>query len=208
MPTEVAVSTRAKSPSRLEAITKAIVNRPMYSNGVLIANWVEDRIECINNGALYFPPKEKIDYKKLKPESRQPDFRRNKLNSTQSNFSSIIRHDSHDSCDNYATTNDLVYNHLPKPLCGPIQRYYKKAPHQWYPQPDLMECFGNVTEWGLRKYLKYEWKCTDVSDYISTLNEDTFRAPRPHQYLPRNERKGRNTSFTKSFCFKMTKSKQ
>lgn len=46
-------------------------------------NWVEDRIECQETGSFYFPPKEHIDYKKMKPESRQPDFRQNKLNSTQ-----------------------------------------------------------------------------------------------------------------------------
>ncbi|PZC84690.1 hypothetical protein B5X24_HaOG204238 [Helicoverpa armigera] len=171
-------------------------------------NWVEDRTECPKTGTFYFPPKEKIDFEKMKPESRQPDFRQNKLNSTQSNIASVIRHDSHDKCANYATTNDLVYNHLPKPLCGPIQRYYKRAEHQFYPQPDLMKCFGNVTEWGLRQQMEYEWKCTDVSDYISTLYEDTFVPPQLHQYLPQAERKARDSSFTKSFRYSMTKSKR
>lgn len=44
-----------------------------------LGNWVEDRIECPKQGTFYFPPTEKIDYEKLKPESRQPDFRLNKL---------------------------------------------------------------------------------------------------------------------------------
>ncbi|XP_075969935.1 cilia- and flagella-associated protein 107-like [Anticarsia gemmatalis] len=204
----MAVSARPKSPSRVEAMSKALVCKPLYSNRVLLGNWVEERIECPRAGTFYFPPKEVIDYEKLKPESRQPDFRINKLNSTQGNIQSVIRHDSHDACANYATTNDLVYNHMPKPLCGPVQRYYKKAQHQWYPQPDLMKCFGNATEWGLRRNLQHEWKCTDVSDYQSTLYDDTYVPPHPCQYLQPNERKARNSSFTKSFRFKMTKSKR
>lgn len=52
---------------------------------------------------------------------------------------------------------------------------------------------GNVTEWGLRTALKYEWKCTDVSDYQSSLYDDTYIPPRPHQYLQRNERRARNS---------------
>ncbi|CAH2990471.1 unnamed protein product [Chilo suppressalis] len=178
-----------------------------YYFNKIAGNWVEDRIECPRGGTLYFPPKEDIDYEKLKPESRQPDFRLNKLNSLQGNVFSTIRHDSHDDCGNFVSTNDLVYNHLPKPLCGPIQRYYKRSAHQFYPQPDLMKCFGNLTEWGLRKHKHYEWACTDVSDYTSTLYEDTFVPPQPQQYLQRCERRARNTSFTKSFRFKMTKSK-
>ncbi|XP_035436285.1 uncharacterized protein LOC118266811 [Spodoptera frugiperda] len=203
------VSTRPPSPNRVEAIAKILIqNCPSYGPGVLLGNWVEDRIECQETGSFYFPPKEHIDYKKMKPESRQPDFRQNKLNSTQSNVATIIRHDSHDKCPNYATTNDLVYNHLPKPLCGPIQRYYKKGEHQFYPQPDLLKCFGNVTEWGLKELMEYEWRCTDVSDYISSLYTDTFVPPQPHQYLQANERKARNSKFTKSFRYKMTKSKR
>ncbi|XP_045491395.1 uncharacterized protein LOC123691164 [Colias croceus] len=202
------ISTRAKSPTRAEAIMKALKPGPVYCTGVLLGNWVEDRIECPKGGTFYFPPKEKINYEKLKPESRQPDFRLNKLNSLQGNVHSIYRHDSHETCGNFATTTDLVYNHLPKPLCGPIQRYYKRSAHQWYPQPDLFKCFGNVTEWGLKKYLEHEWKCTNVSDYMSTLYEDTYVPPKPHQYLQRCERKARNSSFTKSFRFKMTKSKK
>ncbi|XP_013194132.1 uncharacterized protein LOC106137768 [Amyelois transitella] len=201
------ISTRAKSPTRAEAIAKALKPGPVFNTGVLLGNWVEDRIECPKTGTLYFPPKEKIDYKKMTPESRQPDFRLNKLNSLQGNVSAVIRHDSHDACGNFATINDLVYNHLPKPLCGPAQRYYKKSKHQFYPQPDLMQCYGNVTEWGLMKFKKHEWACTDVSDYISTLYEDTYVPPRPSQYLQRCERKARDSSFTKSFRFKMTKSK-
>ncbi|XP_004930369.2 uncharacterized protein LOC101742028 [Bombyx mori] len=143
----------------------------------------------------------------MKPESRQPDFRQNKLYGLQGHVNSIIRHDSHDSCVNFVTTNDLVYNHLPKPLCGPEQRYYKRSAHQFYPQPDLMKCFDYKTEWGLMKFKQYEWACTDVSDYISTLYEDTYIPPHRHQYLQRNERKARNSSFTKSFRFKMTKTK-
>ncbi|CAK1545125.1 unnamed protein product [Leptosia nina] len=187
-----AISTRAKSPVRSEAILKALQRGPVYCTGVLLGNWVEDRIECPKKGTLYFPPKE-IKYDELKPESRQPDFRQNKLSSLQGNVHAIIRHDSHDSCGNYATTTDLVYNHLPKPLCGPQQRYYKRSAHQFYPQPDLFKCFGNATEWGLRKYLQHEWKCTDVSDYASTLYEDTYIPPKPHQYLQRCERKARNS---------------
>ncbi|CAD0197003.1 unnamed protein product [Chrysodeixis includens] len=98
-------------------------------------NWVEDRIECPAAGTFFFPPEEKIDYKKMKPQSRQPDFRQNKLTSTQ----------------------------------------------------------GNATEWGLRKHKRYEWKCTDVSDYISTSYEDTFMPPKLHQYLPNRERKARDS---------------
>ncbi|KAJ0180743.1 hypothetical protein K1T71_004147 [Dendrolimus kikuchii] len=202
------ISTRAKSPSRTEAIQRALKPGPVFNTGVLLGNWVEDRIECPKNGTLYFPPKEKNNYESMKPESRQPDFRLNKLNSLQGNLHSIYRHDSHDSCPNYATTNDLVYNHLPKPLCGPIQRYYKRCKHQFYPQPDLMKCFGNVTEWGLRKHMQHQWACTDVSDYSSTLYEDTYVPPHPHQYLQRCERKARESSFTKSFRFKMTKPKK
>ncbi|XP_052757396.1 uncharacterized protein LOC113517229 isoform X2 [Galleria mellonella] len=171
-------------------------------------NWVEDKTECPKGGTLYFPPKDIIDKEKLKPESRQPDFRLNKLNSLQGNVSAIIRHDTHDTCANFATITDLVYNHLPKPLCGPIQRYYKWSAHQFYPQPDLMKCFGNVTEWGLKKFKQHEWACTDVSDYTSTLYEDTYLPPQPHQYLQKCERRARNSSFTKSFRFKMTKPKQ
>lgn len=44
---------------------------------------MEDRIECPKGGTLYFPPKDDIDYEKMKPQSRQPDFRLNKLNSLQ-----------------------------------------------------------------------------------------------------------------------------
>ncbi|XP_045785641.1 uncharacterized protein LOC123881108 [Maniola jurtina] len=200
------ISTRAKSPTRAEAIARALRPGPVYCTGVLLGNWVEDRIECPKGGTLYFPPKEEIDVK-LKPESRQPDFRLNKLNGLQGNVNAIIRHDSHDDCGNFATTSDVVYNHLPKPLCGPIQRYYRRSKHQFYPQPDLMKCFGNVTEWGLKKFMEHEWKCTDVSDYSSTLYEDTYVPPRPHQYLQRCERKARNSSFTKSFRYKMAKSK-
>ncbi|XP_028163329.1 uncharacterized protein LOC114354927 [Ostrinia furnacalis] len=187
------ISTRAKSPTRAEAIARALKPGPVFNTGVLLGNWVEDRIECPKAGTLYFPPKEQINYEKMKPESRQPDFRINKLTSLQGNVHSIIRHDSHDYCGNFATTNDLVYNHLPKPLCGPNQRHYKRSAHQFYPQPDLMKCFGNVTEWGLRKYKQYEWACTDVSDYASTLYDDTYVPPLPHQYLQRCERKARNS---------------
>ncbi|KAM3961264.1 uncharacterized protein ACR2FA_004603 [Aphomia sociella] len=202
------INTRPKSPTRAEAIAKALKPSPIFNTGVLLGNWVEDRIECPKSGTLYFPPRDVIDYEKLRPESRQPDFRLNKLNNLQGNVYSIIRHDSHDTCGNFASVNDLVYNHLPKPLCGPIQRYYKRSAHQFYPQPDLMKCFGNVTEWGLRKYKQHEWECTEVSDYSSTQYEDTYLPPQPYQYLQRCERKGRNSSFTKSFRFKMTKSKQ
>ncbi|CAH0701577.1 unnamed protein product [Spodoptera exigua] len=104
------------------------------NNRAVTSNWVEDRIECPKTGTFYFPPKDKDDYDKMKPESRQPDFRQNKLNSTQ----------------------------------------------------------GNVTEWGLRKRYEYEWRCTDVSDYISTIHSDTFVPPQSHQYLQPNERRGRN----------------
>lgn len=83
MPSSTEVTTRPKSPSRTEAISRALVNRPIYGTGVLIDNWVEDRTECPKTGTFYFPPKEKIDFEKMKPESRQPDFRQNKLNSTQ-----------------------------------------------------------------------------------------------------------------------------
>lgn len=60
---------------------------------------------------------------------------------------------------------------------------------------------GNVTEWGLKKYLEHEWKCTEVSDYSASLYDDTYLPPRPHQYLQRCERKARdslvlNVSFT------------
>ncbi|XP_023935812.2 uncharacterized protein LOC112044252 [Bicyclus anynana] len=188
-----AISTRPKSPTRTEVIAKSLVPGTNYCTGVLLGNWVEDRIECPRGGTYYFPPKEEIDYVKLKPESRQPDFRLNKLSSLQGSVHSIIRHDSHDKCGNFTTTTDLVYNHLPRPLCGPDQRYYKRCAHQFYPQPDLMKCFGNLTAWGLKKYLEHEWKCTDVSDYSSTLYEDTYVPPRPHQYLQRCERKARNS---------------
>ncbi|VVC94355.1 uncharacterized protein LOC126975002 [Leptidea sinapis] len=204
----MSLSTRAPSPTRADAIAKSLKCGPVFCTGVLLGNWVEDRIECPKGGTLYFPPKGEIDYEKLKPESRQPEFRINKLNGLQGNVHSIYRHDSHDGCGNFATTTDLVYNHLPKPLCGPIQRYYKRCAHQFYPQPDLMKCFGNVTEWGLQKYLEHEWKCTDVSDYSSSLYEDTYTPPKPHQYLQLSERKARNSSFTKTFRFKMTKPKQ
>ncbi|CAK1581527.1 unnamed protein product [Parnassius mnemosyne] len=203
-----AISTRAKSPTRSEAISKALKPGPVYSPGVLLGNWVEDRIECPKGGTLYFPPEINIEYDKLKPELRQSDFRINKLNSWQGNLESVIRHNSHDACGNFVTTNDLVYNHLPKSLCGPIQRHYKRSAHQFYPQPDLMQCFGNITEWGLKKYLEHEWACGDVSDYMSTLYEDTYAPPLPSQYLQGPDRKARNSSFTKTFCFKMTKSKQ
>ncbi|CAH2086102.1 unnamed protein product [Euphydryas editha] len=202
------INTRAKSPTRTEAIAKALKPGPIYNTGVLLGNWVEDRIECPKRGTFYFPPKEEIDYDNLKPESRQPDFRFNKLNSLQGNVHPIIKHDSHEICGNFATTTDLVYNVLPKPLCGPIMRYYKRSAHQFYPQPDLTKCFGNVTEWGLKKGLEHEWACTDVSDYSSTLYEDTYVPPMRHQYLQSCERRARNSSFTKSFHYKMTKSKQ
>ncbi|CAG5051207.1 unnamed protein product [Parnassius apollo] len=78
-----AISTRAKSPTRSEAISKALKPRPVYSPGVLLGNWVEDRIECPKGGTLYFPPEINIEYDKLKPELRQSDFRVNKLNSWQ-----------------------------------------------------------------------------------------------------------------------------
>ncbi|KAL4719672.1 hypothetical protein ACJJTC_007609 [Scirpophaga incertulas] len=135
------ISTRPKSPTRVESIAKALKPGPVYNTGVLLGNWVEDRIECPKGGSLYFPPKDEIDYDALKPESRQPDFRMNKLNNAQANVTSIIRHDSHDSCGNFATTTDLVYNHLPKPLCGPNYRHYKRCAHQFYPQPDMTKCF-------------------------------------------------------------------
>ncbi|CAH2073304.1 unnamed protein product, partial [Iphiclides podalirius] len=202
------ISTRAKSPTRAEAIAKALKPGPEYSSGVLLGNWVEDRIECPKDGTLYFPPKDSVDFDKLQRESRQPDFRVNRLYSSQGNVATVIKHSSHEKCGNYATTNDLVYNHLPKPLCGPVQRYYKRCAHQYYPQPDLMKCYGNVTEWGLRKYLQQEWACCDVPDYFSTLNEDTFVAPLPFQYLQGSERSARNSSFTKTFRYKMTKPKQ
>ncbi|XP_068629515.1 uncharacterized protein [Battus philenor] len=141
----------------------------------------------------------------MQPESRKEDFRVNKLNSGTGNVVTVIRHTSHDACGNYATVNDLVYNHLPKPLCGPSQRYYKRSAHQFYPQPDLMKCFGNVTEWGLRKYLQQEWACAGVSDYFSTFYDDTYVAPLPSQYLQGPDRKARNSKFTKTFRFKMTK---
>ncbi|KOB79258.1 Cation-transporting ATPase 1, partial [Operophtera brumata] len=119
----------------------------------------------------------------MKPESRQPDFRINKFNGLQGNVQTVSRHDSHDYCGNFATTNDLVYNHLPKPLCGPDRRYYKRSAHQFYPQPDLM---------------KY---------YLSTLYDDSYVPPQPHQYLQPCARKARNSSFTKGFRFLMTKPK-
>ncbi|CAH2232361.1 jg19164 [Pararge aegeria aegeria] len=175
-------------------VKENFVRKPTYLrvlHNVLKGNWVEDRIECPKGGTYYFPPKERIDYQKL--ESRQLDFRLNKLNGLQGYVHAVVRHDSHATCGNFATTTDVVYNHLPKPLCGPIQRYYKRSAHQFYPQPDLMKCFGNVTEWGLKKYLEHEWKCTDVSDYSSTLYEDTYVPPMPHQYLQRCERKARNS---------------
>ncbi|KAI8434582.1 hypothetical protein MSG28_003120 [Choristoneura fumiferana] len=187
------ISARPKSPTRAEAIALALQPGPVYCTGVLLGNWVEDRIECPKAGTLYFPPKEEIDYDKLQPESRQPDFRLNKLNSLQGSVVSIIRHDSHAHCGNYMTTNDLVYNHQPKPLCGPKQRYYKRCKHQFYPQPDNMECLGNLTEWGLRKAMQHEWECTGVSDYAATLAEESYTAPRPHQYLQPCERKARNS---------------
>ncbi|XP_049867250.1 uncharacterized protein LOC126367664 [Pectinophora gossypiella] len=202
------INVRPKSPTRSEAIMIALKPQPFYGSGVLIGNWVERRTECPKDGkTFYFPPKDDIDYDQWKPESRQPDFRQNKLYSTQGNIPSVVRHDSHTACGNYATTNDLVYNHLPKPLCGPMMRYYKKAEHQFYPQPDLMKCFGNKTVWGLRSYKQYEWACTDVSDYASTLYEDTYVPPMMGQYLQATERRARNSSFTKSFRFKMTKPK-
>lgn len=46
-------------------------------------NWVENRIECPKTGTFYFPPEERIDYEKLKPETRRNDYRSNKLNSSQ-----------------------------------------------------------------------------------------------------------------------------
>lgn len=50
---------------------------------LILGNWVEDKIECPKVGNLYFSPKEEINYDKLKPEARQPDFRLNKLISLQ-----------------------------------------------------------------------------------------------------------------------------
>ncbi|XP_063530952.1 uncharacterized protein LOC134741977 [Cydia strobilella] len=199
------ISTRPKSPTRAEAIAIALRPQPVFSNGVLLGNWVEDRIECPKQGTLYFPPKEEIDYEKLKPESRQPEFRLNKLNGLRGNVEIVYRHDSHENCGNFMTTNDLVFNHQPKPICGPVQRYYRRCKHQWYPQPDNMECFGNKTEWGLKRFKEHEWACTDVSDYASSLYDDTYLPPRPHQYLQRCERKARNSNFTKGFRFLMTK---
>ncbi|XP_026329554.1 uncharacterized protein LOC113237350 isoform X2 [Hyposmocoma kahamanoa] len=183
------INMRPKSPPRAEALFLAMRPKPVYQQG----------------GTLYFPPKEEIDYEKMKPETRQPDFRSNKLNSTQGNMIVVSKHDSHEGCGNYTTINDLVYNHMPKPLCGPPFRYYKRAEHTYYPQPDLTKCYGNLTEWGLRSYKQYEWACTDVSDYSSSLYEDTYTAPRLNQYLPSKERRARDSSFTKSFRFKMTK---
>ncbi|XP_013146366.1 PREDICTED: uncharacterized protein LOC106109414 [Papilio polytes] len=199
------VSTRAKSPTRAEAIAKALKPVQVYGPGVLVGNWIEDRTECPKGDTLYFPPKDVIDYDKLKPQTRNEDFRLNRLNSVQGHVSTVVRHSSHDKCGNYATINDLVYNHLPKSLCGPNQRYYRRSAHQYYPQPDLLKCFGNVTEWGLKKYMEQEWACSGISDYFSSLYEDTYMAPLPSQYLQGPERKARNSSFTKTFRYKMTK---
>ncbi|XP_041976864.1 uncharacterized protein LOC121731498 [Aricia agestis] len=202
------ISIRKKSPTRAEAISQALRPAPIYSNGVLVGNWVEDRIECPKDGSLDYPPNEKIDLKKLQRESRQSDFRNNKLNSWQGNIIPAIKDDLYESCGNFATTTDLVYNHLPKPLCGPPQRFYKRFKNHYYPQQDLSECYGNITEWGLKEYLEYSWACDNVNDYLSTLYEDSFVPPTPQQYLQPHERKGRDGSFTKTFRFKMTKSKR
>ncbi|KAG7307416.1 hypothetical protein JYU34_007605 [Plutella xylostella] len=200
---------RSKSPTRAEAIAIALRPAPVFSNGVLLGNWVEDRAECPPQGTFYFP-KEVVDDKKLDVEKRLLDFRQNKLLNLQGNLHSIIKHDSHEFCNNFLTTNNLVYNHLNRPLCGPNYRYYRRSQHQYYPQPDNMECFshqGYFTEWGLQKFIQSEWKCDNMSDYISTVYEDTYVPPKPQEYLQRCERKARTSSFTKSIRFKMTKSK-
>ncbi|KAJ2952987.1 hypothetical protein O0L34_g7365 [Tuta absoluta] len=200
------ISTRPQSPLREDVILKAIQPGPIFSNGVLIGNWVEDRIECPKEGTLYFPKKDSYD-DKMKPETRLKDYRQNKLNDQQGvGIARVIEHDSHLRCGNFATVNDLVYNHYPKRLCGPEMRYYKKSEHQWYPQPDLLKCHGNnLTTWGLRAHKRYEWACTDVSDYYSSTYEAGYVPPLKNDYLKAADRKAKNSSFTKTFRYLMTK---
>ncbi|GBP40934.1 hypothetical protein EVAR_26014_1 [Eumeta japonica] len=160
-------------------------------------NWVEDSIKCPKNEIFQFLPKQEVDLAKLERETgdvtRVADFRLNKLHGVQGDTWVVIRHDNYATSDNYASTNDLVYNHLPKPLCGPVYRTYRPMEHMFIPQPDLMKCFGNVTEWGLRKFKLHEWACTRDSDYMSSSYNETFTAPRQDQSLrSTSKRFGRN----------------
>ncbi|XP_050306027.1 uncharacterized protein LOC126743109 [Anthonomus grandis grandis] len=140
-----------------------------YSNGVLVGNWLEERVGSYkknryNHVSIYnydFTPKKAID------KAENEDLR-NRIQIKSEHGDNIDSGGKSDEgpnyFDNFVTTYDLAYQYFPRWIPGTINRVMRFRLLKYEPTEEYLNPFGNLTT---RNHLtdekQEEWVC-DVLD--------------------------------------------
>ncbi|XP_033219652.1 uncharacterized protein C1orf158 homolog [Belonocnema kinseyi] len=126
-----------------------------YGAGVLVGNWFDRRAEYTPSFNEW-----QTTYKSLY-QSYDPKFLNNdrtalwdrKIEDEGLGYRFIIGH--HDQyLKNMTTSSDIFHRIIPQKV--PCSRTFKVKRNEWLPQQDLLQCFGNATEYGLVKKKEYK----------------------------------------------------
>nr|CAI5842958.1 unnamed protein product [Callosobruchus analis] len=169
---------KAKEDSR-QAVCKPI----KYTNPkILIGNWFEE--QCAYKKNRYTHSSEYQNEYRTKPLTTYPKsiIWDAKLRSDYN-----VCPDKHSDEDpsffnNFSTTYDLSYNHLPQFY----RRLMKDVPNENAPskEMELIESYGNLTNYGLVNEKKYEWRLDSPDPRMTTVtsNKCDFARPDDNSY--------------------------